>query len=464
MLPYAPVHHLILREGRFRALVMTSANRGDEPMATVDADAIERLGGLADVFLTHDRPIETRCDDSVVRPLGAGAAEAIVLRRSRGYAPLPVHLRGSRSRPTLAVGGDLKSTFALAAGERAVLSHHLGDLQHYPAYRSYGEAIAHYERIYRIAPRLLVHDLHPDYASTRYALDRARTEGVELLAVQHHHAHMASCLVENEWVGPAIGVCFDGAGLGLDGTIWGGEFLVGDARAATRVAHLRAVRMPGGDAASREPWRMAVAHMVFAGVDEGRSGVVRRVGAARAHAVRAMLDRGVRSPWTSSVGRLFDAVASLAGVCDDASFEGQAAMRLEALARVATDGTASGYSFGLDATATLIDAGPVIRAVVEDANRGATATSIARRFHTGLVEAIAAACTAIGERHGVRAVALSGGVFSNAILVEEASARLRLRGFRVLRHRTVPPNDGGLSLGQLAIAAAAAEVEAPPCV
>jgi hydrogenase maturation protein HypF len=465
MLPYTPLHHLLLRDlsegGATGVLVMTSGNRSDEPIAYLDPEALAQLRGIAEFFLTHDRPIETRCDDSIVRgadPLAPGPVATIPLRRSRGYAPLPVGLGEpgvAIDRPTLAAGGDLKSTFALAAGARAVVSHHLGDLGHYSAMSAYEAAVAHYERLHRIAPLRIVHDLHPDYASTRYALERARRTGVELLAVQHHHAHMASCMAEHGLAGPAIGVCFDGAGLGLDGTMWGGEFFLGGYRAVSRVAHLRAVRMPGGDAASREPWRMAVAHLALAELDVVESEVARRVGGAHVSTALAMVARAFNAPLTSSVGRLFDAIASLAGVCDRASFEAQGAMRLEALASRAAPGP--GYDFGIEGDGAELDPAPVVRAVVADVRRGVEAATIARRFHTGLADAVLRTCSGIRDRGGVADVVLSGGVFSNALLSGEVAGRLGRAGFRVHRHRTVPPNDGGLSLGQMAIAAAVGE-------
>jgi len=462
MLAYTPLHHLLLRElrggGWAGALVMTSGNGADEPIAFEDRDALERLRGIADGFLTHDRAIETRCDDSVVR----FAAGPVLLRRSRGYAPLPLRLPAQVSMPTLAVGGDLKAAFAVASAGRAVVSHHLGDLAHYAAYRAFERAIAHYERVYGVTPERIVHDLHPDYASTRYAFDRASGGRLELLAVQHHHAHMASCMAEHGLTGRALGVCFDGAGLGVDGTLWGGEFLLGDCAAVSRVAHLRPVRMPGGDAASREPWRMAVSHLVAAGLDPALSPVAMRVGASAVGAACAMIDRGFNAPFTSSIGRLFDAVASLVGVCDRMSFEGQAAMRLESLAAARRDG---GYGFAFSPENGSIDAAPLIRAVAEDAARGVGADVIARRFHTAVVDMVAAACRRVRDRAGVDVVVLSGGVFSNAILAGETVARLRDEGFRAYRNEALPPNDGGLALGQMAIAAVTPRKEAAvqPC-
>src|SRR5438067_201768 len=321
MLPYTPLHHLLLRETR-APLVMTSGNRSDEPIAHEDADAFDRLQGIADFFLAHDRPIHTRCDDSVVRVVGG---RPLPIRRSRGSAPMPSSLPVPLREPTLALGGQLKSVFALAEGRRAFLSHHLGDLDHPAALRAWEESIARYQELCRIEPLRVVHDLHPDYASTRWAV----ASGLERLFVQHHHAHFASCLAENGFIGPALGVCFDGTGYGLDGTIWGGEFLAGDIGSVVRAAHLLPVPMPGGERAIREPWRMAVAHLRAAGEDDALPGV----DPAALSAVRRMLERSVNSPLTSSMGRLFDAIAAIAGTrASEVSYEGQAAVELEWLA------------------------------------------------------------------------------------------------------------------------------------
>ncbi len=447
MLPYTPLHHLLLRDIE-APLVMTSGNRSDEPIAYEDGDALERLSGIADLFLLHDRPIETRCDDSIVRPV---AGSLVPFRRSRGYAPCPIALPCPLERPTLAAGGHLKSSFALGQGARAVLSHHLGDLEDYGALRAYRRSIARYRELFGIEPVRIVTDLHPDYASTREALALALEEPP--LRVQHHHAHMASCLAENGFDGRAIGVIWDGSGLGLDGAIWGGEFLVGDGGAVRRAAHLAYAPLPGGERAIREPWRMALAHLWRAGIDPLDSPLARRIDRGTLGAVQSLCERGLYSPPTSSVGRLFDAVASLAGVCDLASFEGQPAIRLEALA--ADEAPAGSYSFTLVGSRPIaVDPGPIIRGVHRDVSAGVTASTVARRFHATLVELIVAVCEALRLEEGLGAVALSGGVFMNAILATEATARLEHAGFRVLRHGLVPPNDGGLSLGQLAIAAA----------
>jgi hydrogenase maturation protein HypF len=463
MLPYTPLHHLLAWEVGGIPLVMTSGNRSDEPIAYRDADALSRLAGIADVFLTHDRPIHVRCEDSVTRVVG-GAESPI--RRSRGSAPKPVALPWECPCPILAVGGQLKGTFALGRGRHAFLSHHLGDLDHFAAYRAFETDIALYEQIFDVRPIILAHDMHPDYASTRYAQGRVRDaeeanptggDGPRLLAVQHHHAHMASCMAERGLTGPVIGVTFDGTGYGPDGTVWGGEFLTGDYREFQRAAHLRCIRMPGGEQAVREPWRMALAHLI----DAGRNGLLPQsaVPESAQRTVRAILERGINSPPTSSAGRLFDAVAALAGVRDRVSYEGQAAIELEWLAeKVPPAGT---YPFDLAPTregeppepVLLVDTRPLIRAVARDADAGTAAAVIARRFHSTVVELIAAVCGRLRDESGLDEVVLSGGVFLNALLTVEVSDRLTADGFRAYRHRLVPPNDGGLSLGQLAVAA-----------
>jgi hydrogenase maturation protein HypF len=455
MLPYSPLHHRVLDAVAPIPLVMTSGNQTDEPIAHEDRDALARLGDIADVFLTHDRPIHVRCDDSVTRVLDG---RELPLRRSRGYAPQPITLPVECHRPILAVGGQLKGTFALGRGHHAFLSHHLGDLDHLEAYRAFVRDIDLYRQLFAIRPEQTAHDLHPDYASTRYAKEHAASEGWSLVPVQHHHAHMASCMAENGLREPAIGVTFDGTGYGLDGAIWGGEFLVGDYRWYQRAAQLRYVGMPGGDRAIREPWRMALAHLVDANV-EGTS-VEKRHEPVAVRAVRKMLERRFNTPLTSGVGRLFDAVASLAGVRDCVSHEGQAAMELEWLATEVPPDEA--YPFdseeapGGDVAESplVIDTRPLIRAVARDAAHGVSAGMIGRRFHSAIVEIIADVCAWLRQTTGLDAVVLSGGVFMNALLTREASARLQGDGFRVFRHRLVPPNDGGLSLGQLAVAAA----------
>ncbi|QEH34833.1 Carbamoyltransferase HypF [Aquisphaera giovannonii] len=451
MLPYTPLHHLLMRAVGGIPLVMTSGNRSDEPIA-YENDAPEQLRGIADLFLAHDRGIHVRCDDSVARVVDGAA---VPLRRSRGYAPRPIVLPMDCPVPVLAVGGQLKATFALGRGNQAFLSHHLGDLDHFEAYKAFERDVLLYENLFEVTPECLVHDLHPDYATTRYAEDRARRAGIGRLAVQHHHAHMASAMAEHGLAGSVIGVTFDGTGYGTDGAVWGGEFLVGGYESFRRAAHLRYVPMPGADRAIREPWRMAASHLIDAGVGTGV--LEARVPAASLRLVATMLGRRFQSPPTSSAGRLFDAVASSCGIRDVVTYEGQAAVELEWLAsRADADGA---YPFALDrpadSTGPLVaDTRPLIRAVAEDVRRGVPPEKVSRRFHTAMVEMIADVCGRLRALHGPETVVLSGGVFLNALLASEAAATLRHRGFRVHAHRLVPPGDGGLSLGQLAVAAA----------
>jgi hydrogenase maturation protein HypF len=444
MLPYTPLHHLLARE-LGQPFVLTSGNVSDEPIAYLDDEAFERLAGIADAFLTHDRPIHMRTDDSVVR---VHRDRELPVRRSRGYVPQPIALSRPVTRPVLAVGAELKSTFCLARGGRAFVSHHIGDLENYETLRSFTEGIEHFSRLFDIAPRVVAHDLHPEYLSTKYASD---LESVELVGVQHHHAHVASCLADNGEEGPAIGVAFDGLGFGTDGTIWGGEFLVAGLDGFERAGHLEPVALPGGAAAIREPWRMAAAYLdaAFDGSPPEGLGVARR-NEARWDEVVAVARAGVNSPLTSSAGRLFDAVAAILGVRDAVNYEGQAAIELEQLADPAEGGA---YRAGIDAEGPFRASGTdLVRAVVEDLLAGVSTRAIAARFHGGVAGVIAEAADRIREATGLETVALSGGVFQNVLLLDRVVPTLESRGFRVLTHSRVPPNDGGISLGQAAIA------------
>ena len=448
MLPYTPLHHLLAR-ALAAPIVLTSGNVSDEPIAYRDEEALARLGGIADAFLAHDRPIHVRTDDSVVRSLGGAP---LVLRRARGYAPQPVLLARPLDRPVLACGAELKSTICVARGRHAFVSHHVGDLEHYEAFRAFTEAIAHFQRLFDVRPAAIAHDLHPEYLSTKWALQQ---EGPALVGVQHHHAHVASCLADNGEAGPVIGVAFDGLGYGTDGTLWGGEFMVADLAGFERAGHLAMVPMPGGSAAIREPWRMAAVYLAEAfGAAPPALDVARRHGAEW---TRVLALAGVRAhaPLTSSAGRLFDAVAALLGVRDRISYEGQAAIELEQLVDLAELGA---YGAALvDGEAVFeIRGADLVRAAAEDLAAGVPRETIAARFHNGVAEAIQRGCEVVRARSGLDTVALSGGVFQNVVLLERAADRLDARGFRVLRHRQVPPNDGGISLGQAVIAGRAA--------
>ena len=453
MLPYTPLHHLLLEEVG-RPLVLTSGNVSDEPIAYRDDDALRRLGGIADAFLTHDRAIHMRADDSLARTF---RGRPMLIRRSRGFAPEPLPA-GGFPRHVLACGAELKNTFCLAKERRAFVSPHIGDLENAETLRSFTEGIAHFSRLFDVAPQVVAYDLHPDYLSTKYALDRE--DGVDLVGVQHHHAHIASCLADNGADGPVIGVAFDGTGYGTDGTIWGGEFLVADLADFTRYGHLATVPMPGGAAAIRQPWRMAAAYLDQIGLDQiglGQASLtVAQRNAARWDAVVTMARRGINAPRTSSAGRLFDAAAALLGVRDEISYEGQAAIELEQLADPSEAGAyhaaiALGAGPGEPFRAVGAD---LIGAAVADLVAGVPREVIAARFHHGLAALIEDGCVLLRERHGLSTVALSGGVFQNLLLLGSVVARLEARGFTVLTHSRVPCNDGGISLGQAVVAAA----------
>jgi hydrogenase maturation protein HypF len=453
MLAYTPLHHLLLADAG-GALVMTSGNRSDEPIAYRDDDALERLSGIADLVLAHDRPIETRTDDSVVRSVAAGprSRRPLLLRRSRGYVPESVALPVPARVPVLAVGAELKSTFCLARGERAWVSHHIGDLRNDATLLSFTEGIAHFERLFAVRPAIVAHDLHPDYLSTAYALER---DGVALTAVQHHHAHLAACLAEHGETGPAIGAIFDGTGHGTDGTVWGGELLCGDLAGFERLGHLWPVRLPGGDAAVRAPWRMARAWLDAAlGGDPGMPPALRTAVEERAwRQVGSLVRSGFAAPVTTSAGRLCDAVAALCGVRAEVSYEGQAAIELEALCDPSERG-----AFPLPAVERdgrlLLDARVTVRAVVDALGAGDAVPTVAARFHAGLAEGTAEACARLARTRGDVPVVLSGGVFQNVRLLEATVAALGERGVRVLVPERLPPNDGGLAYGQAAVAAA----------
>jgi hydrogenase maturation protein HypF len=454
MLPYTPLHHLLARDLGV-PFVLTSGNISDEPIASADDDAFERLDAIADCFLLHNRDIHIRTDDSVVRSF---RDRVFLVRRSRGFAPEPVLLPWSFPRPVLATGAELKSTFCVAKDRRAFVSHHIGDLENYETYASFRDGIEHFCRLFEVRPEVVAHDLHPEYLSTKHAHDLATvaSDGVDLTGVQHHHAHIASCLADNGAEGPVIGVAFDGLGFGPDGTIWGGEILVADLAGFERVAHLAPVAMPGGAAAIKEPWRMAAAYLdaAFDGaVPSGLSIMTRHED--RWTGVVSLARAGVSAPLTSSAGRLFDAVAAILGLRDAVSYEGQAAIELEQLADSAERGayTLEIEPAGSGAALRLMGAG-LIRAVVADLAEGVPRPTIAARFHNGLAGGVLDVCRTLRAERGLDTVALSGGVFQNLLLLERCVAALEGNGFRVLLHGRVPPNDGGISLGQAAVAGA----------
>ncbi len=449
MLPYTPLHHLLaLALGE--PFVLTSGNISDEPIAFLDGDARTRLNRIADAFLTHDRPIHIRTDDSVTRSM---RGHATVLRRSRGYVPQPLLLPRDVGRPVLACGAELKNTFCLAQGRRAFVSHHIGDLENYETLRSFTEGIEHFCRLFDVRPEVVAHDLHPEYLSTKYAMDLGAA-GLDLVGVQHHHAHIASCLVDNAETGPAIGVALDGLGLGTDGSLWGGEILLATLSGFERLGHLAPVAMPGGTAAIKEPWRMAAAYLDLAydGSPPWDLAVARRH-EDRWDLVLSMARSGTASPMTSSAGRLFDAVSALVCGRDAVNYEGQAAIELEQLARADEDGA---YTVPISSSVPFqLHAKALVRAVVEDLAAGTSGDVVAARFHNGLAKGVVEACRRAREMSGgISTVALGGGVFQNVLLTERTAAGLEDDGFRALVPHEVPTNDGGISLGQAAVAGA----------
>ncbi len=435
-LPYTPLHQLLM--GAFGGpLVMTSGNFTEEPIAATNSDALERLAAIADVFLLHDREIHMREDDSVV---WVQLGKERVLRRSRGHVPEPIAL-GFDGPAVLAVGADLKNTLCLTDGAAAILSQHIGDLEAYETQLFFEEVRGNLERLFGIEPRLVAHDLHPGYHSTALAVKT----GLPRVAVQHHHAHIASCLVDNGRRDRVIGIAWDGTGYGTDSTIWGGEILLADLGHCDRVGRIRPVAMPGGDSAVREPWRMAVSHLLASGL------TAERVGRRERARVESMIDGGVNVVATSSAGRLFDAVASLLGLRDVVSYEGQAAMELEAAAD-----EVAGDSYPLPVVQgemIEIDPRPLVRQIVADLDSDEPVGRIAGRFHRALARAVVESCRLVRQRTGLSTVALSGGCFQNRLLTELVWDQLDRSGFEVLLHARVPPNDGGISLGQAAVAA-----------
>ena len=457
MLPYTPLHYLLTTPDRPPggpgapplALVMTSGNLSEEPIATGNRDALGRLDGLADAFLLHDRDIQVRCDDSVTR-LFRGSET--VIRRSRGYAPFPVRL-AHEARDLLACGGQLKNTFCITKGNYAFLSQHIGDLENAETLASFASSVEHFRRIFRLEVQAVAHDMHPDYLSTRYAWELAERAALPLVPVQHHHAHIAACMAENGVDEPAIGIAFDGTGYGDDGHLWGGEFLVCDLSGYRRAAHLKYLPLPGGEVAVRRPYRMAASYLFDSfGPDALHDGLppLRQISAAELAVLQRQIERGLNSPLTSSAGRLFDAVSSILDLRHTVNYEGQAAIELE---MVATEGVSDRYDWHLEpGEPAIVDVSPAIRKVVRDWREDVPIALISARFHNTVADVIVRCCDWLRHETGLSAVALSGGVFQNVLLLEQACHLLEDHGFRVLIHHQVPANDGGISLGQAVVA------------
>ncbi|MBP6471574.1 MAG: carbamoyltransferase HypF [Chloroflexi bacterium] len=474
MLPYTPLHYLLfhhsaLRTPHSKILVMTSGNLSEEPIAYRNDEARERLAALADAFLMHNRDIHVRCDDSVMRIVDwrlaineeiANRQSTIVnrqlpIRRSRGYAPFPVKLPWTVP-PILAAGAELKNTFCLTNGRYAFLSHHIGDLENYETLQSFEQGVAHFETLFRVQPEIIAYDKHPNYLATRYALERAAREGLTAVPVQHHHAHIAACLAENGHPGdrPVIGVSFDGTGYGDDGAIWGGEFFIADYAGYERPYHLVYTPLPGGDLAVREPWRLALAWLRHVNAEWGVGSAEFDSALPTPHSalqiVWQQMEKGINAPPTSSMGRLFDAVAALMGVRQTVNYEAQAAIELEALADPAETGV---YPFALVAAQSVVDPGPMVTAVLDDLRRKTPIPTMAARFHNGVAQMTLDVCRDLRTRYNLSEVALSGGVWQNVTLLTRTVPRLQADGFTVYLHSKVPPNDGGLALGQTAVAA-----------
>ena len=468
MLPYTPLHYLLFSSRKFStdncklsALVMTSGNLSEEPIAYTNEDARKRLGSLADAFLMHNREIRTRCDDTVARvvnrPLAADgktnhqpSAINYQLRRSRGYAPNPIQLPWENVPQILATGPELKNTFCLTKGNYAFLSHHIGDMENYETLRSFEDGIDHFERLFRVSPDAIAYDSHPNYLATRYALERAERLNLPAFKIQHHHAHIAACMADNRLMGknPVIGVAFDGTGFGDDGTIWGGEFLIADYLGYERFAHLEYSPLPGGDLATKKPFRIALAQLWQNNIEWGEDlPPVAATCGDDMTLLRSMLVNKINTPMTSSIGRLFDAVAALAGVRSEVNYEAQAAIEFEAFS---DPDEKAAYPFDFDGSTLKVS--PMLHAILADIHAGVQVPEISAKFHNGLAHAVLEVCLAARNQFCLDEVALSGGVWQNMTLLSKCIPLLERAGITVYIHRQVPTNDGGLALGQAAIA------------
>ena len=449
LLPYTPLHYLLLEPSpNFPdALVMTSGNLSEEPIAYEDQDAMERLAKIADAFLTHNRPIHMRMDDSVTR---ISAQAPTIIRRARGYAPSPITLP-CEAPSILATGAELKNTFCLTRQNQAFLSHHIGDLENYETLKSFEDGILHYQQLYRIKPEVIGCDLHPNYLAARYANLRARQEALPLFSIQHHHAHLAACLADNGITHsePVIGLCFDGTGYGTDGAIWGGEVLVGSYRDYLRKFHLEYTPLPGGDAAVHRPSRMALSWLRTLDLDwEPDLPPVKDLCYEERTIVSSQMEHQINSPLTSSMGRLFDAVSALIGVREVASYEGQAAIELEAIADPDEAGLYDCLMSGSD-----LSVRPLLEGIIKDWQSGISPSIISARFHNSIAYLSLQVSQFLREKEGLKTVALSGGVWQNRYLFTRTVYNLEQDGFLVLRHHQVPVNDGCIALGQALVAA-----------
>jgi len=477
MLPYTPLHHVLLR-GAELPLVMTSGNISEEPIAKDNDEALRRLSGIADYFLIHDRDIYSRYDDSVAM---VERGENQLVRRARSYAPYPIHLT-FEAKQVLGCGAEVKNTFCLTKDSHAFLSQHIGDMENMETLEHFDNTISLYERLFRIEPEIVAFDLHPDYLATRYAQNLAES-AKKLVPVQHHHAHIVSCMADNGLEAPVIGVAFDGTGLGTDGHIWGGEFFVADYRSFDRVGHLEYLPLPGGDAAIKRPYRIAIGYILsllgesalnaaIASAAQPQLALVGRVNPVEIEVIRRQIERGINSPLTSSMGRLFDAISALIGIRGEIDYEGQAAVELEmaaytchcdgrlpsVIARSASDEAISygeesyPYHIAEDKGTRTVELGPLLSAIVEDLKQGTSQGRISVKFHNSMARMVNEMCHLIGDETGIKQVALSGGVFQNRLLLRKTVNLLETDGFQVFTHKQVPCNDGGISLGQAVVA------------
>ncbi len=459
MLPYTPLHHLLLRDA-LAILVMTSGNMSEEPIAYKNEDAVARLRGIADFFLLHNRDIYIRCDDSVTR-IFPPTASGLILRRSRGYVPAPIKAPFPIKEEILACGAHLNNTFALAKGDEIFVSHYIGDIENLETLTAFETGIEHFKNLFEIEPDTIACDLHPEYLSTKYAQERAASlpGRLRIVPVQHHHAHIASCMADNGLANKkVIGVAFDGTGYGADGNIWGGEFLIADYEGFERACHLKYMPLPGGEMAIREPWRIAAAYLyeIFGkGFLALGLNFVSRLDKGKCRVLEKMIEQKINTPLTSSMGRLFDAVSALVGVREKINYEGQAAIELE---MAIEDNGAMPESYKYSVTRLggvfIINPADIIAGVVKDTKADISSGIVALKFHNTIADIIGEMCRKIRTGMGINDVALSGGVFQNMYLLTRALNILKGEGFRVYVHRKVPPNDGGISLGQAVIAAA----------
>jgi len=444
MLPYTPLHYLLFNYD-FEALVMTSGNLGGMPICIANDSAFKMLSDIADYFLIHNRDICLHCDDSVVKYTRGSVR---FFRRARGYAPMPIFLRCD-TLPILACGGELKNTVCLTKGDHAFLSQHIGDLKNHETYTGFQQTIRHLQKILDLKPEIVACDLHPDYLSTRYAHE----QNVTTIAIQHHHAHIISCLAENRAQGPVIGLALDGTGYGSDGAAWGGEVLLADMARFERMAFLAYTALPGSNAAIKAPWRMAVSYLYAAfgkNFQNLNLPLFEQIGEQKIRFIVDMIDKKINSPLTSSLGRLFDGIAAIIGLCNHISFEGQAAMNLE---MIAADRVERSYNYELDSRETcLILWQPLIRGIVQDMHSGVSTAIISAKFHATVTKMFCEVCETVRKKSGVNQVALSGGVFQNTLLLTGMMRQLQKKGFQVFTHSITPCNDGGLSLGQALIA------------